>query len=306
MTPIVDVVIGLGFIYLLFSLVISTINEIIARWSKRRAVILWQSIAQLFQSRNFRNAFYFHPLIRSLGDGKYLPSYIPATTFALTVIDLTVELRPATRERAGETSIRQEFTANPGQEQEVKETLPAPTRVLLETLIGNTGGSAAGAQLGLENWFTEGTNRIIGVYKRHTYIYTLLLAVAVTLLFNIDTLQIANRLYYDSGLRTATASQAKDFVDASTGKGSPDFPSTIRQLRIPIGWSGVQGNDFYWKAYLATHPIARFFGYLLSALALSLGAPFWFDTLNKFVNLRQAGNKPGDRNLTNIITSRST
>ena len=30
----------------------------------------------------------------------------------------------------------------------------------------------------------------------------------------------------------------------------------------------------------------------LTALALSLGAPFWFDMLNKFINLRGAGDKP--------------
>jgi len=30
----------------------------------------------------------------------------------------------------------------------------------------------------------------------------------------------------------------------------------------------------------------HFLGYLLTALALSLGAPFWFDLLNKLVKLR--------------------
>ncbi|HTI08219.1 MAG TPA: hypothetical protein VL832_06670 [Puia sp.] len=38
-----------------------------------------------------------------------------------------------------------------------------------------------------------------------------------------------------------------------------------------------------WKSWL---------GWLLTALAISLGAPFWFDMLNKVVSLRAAGNKP--------------
>jgi hypothetical protein len=29
-------------------------------------------------------------------------------------------------------------------------------------------------------------------------------------------------------------------------------------------------------------------------LAISMGAPFWFDTLSKFVNLRGAGIPPGE------------
>ncbi|MBS1511136.1 MAG: hypothetical protein JST86_09860 [Bacteroidetes bacterium] len=42
-----------------------------------------------------------------------------------------------------------------------------------------------------------------------------------------------------------------------------------------------------------------FFGWLLTALAVSLGAPFWFDLLNRFIQLRTTGVKPkgnGDTN----------
>jgi hypothetical protein len=33
---------------------------------------------------------------------------------------------------------------------------------------------------------------------------------------------------------------------------------------------------------------------LWTGLALSLGAPFWFDTLQKFMNVRGAGKKPDE------------
>ena len=53
----------------------------------------------------------------------------------------------------------------------------------------------------------------------------------------------------------------------------------------------------YNKAYNCTgNPYqnngSRFWGWLLTALAISLGAPFWFDLLNRFVALRNAGKKP--------------
>jgi hypothetical protein len=35
-------------------------------------------------------------------------------------------------------------------------------------------------------------------------------------------------------------------------------------------------------------------GWLLTVLALSLGAPFWFDLLNKFMNVRFAGKSPDE------------
>jgi hypothetical protein len=34
------------------------------------------------------------------------------------------------------------------------------------------------------------------------------------------------------------------------------------------------------------------FGICISAVSLSFGAPFWFDLLMKFVNIRRAGKKP--------------
>jgi hypothetical protein len=37
-------------------------------------------------------------------------------------------------------------------------------------------------------------------------------------------------------------------------------------------------------------------GWLLSAIAISMGAPFWFDLLNKVVNVRNSGSKPSSAN----------
>jgi hypothetical protein len=38
--------------------------------------------------------------------------------------------------------------------------------------------------------------------------------------------------------------------------------------------------------------LAKLAGLLMTGLALSLGAPFWFDVLTRFVNVRSAGTKP--------------
>jgi hypothetical protein len=41
--------------------------------------------------------------------------------------------------------------------------------------------------------------------------------------------------------------------------------------------------------------LAKFFGLLLSVLAISLGAPFWFDVLSKLASLRAAGQTPDEK-----------
>ena len=38
--------------------------------------------------------------------------------------------------------------------------------------------------------------------------------------------------------------------------------------------------------------VAKFIGLLISILAVSMGAPFWFDVLNKLVNIRLSGTRP--------------
>ena len=43
------------------------------------------------------------------------------------------------------------------------------------------------------------------------------------------------------------------------------------------------GENFHWWSII---------GWLITALALSLGAPFWFDLLNKIIKLRNSGTKP--------------
>ena len=51
----------------------------------------------------------------------------------------------------------------------------------------------------------------------------------------------------------------------------------------------------YWecaKTGTPTVTLIKALGWMLTAAALTLGAPFWFDLLQKFVNLRGAGGKP--------------
>ena len=33
-------------------------------------------------------------------------------------------------------------------------------------------------------------------------------------------------------------------------------------------------------------------GWMLTGIAIAMGAPFWFELLGKFVNVRKAGSKP--------------
>jgi hypothetical protein len=77
--------------------------------------------------------------------------------------------------------------------------------------------------------------------------------------------------------------QKKPSVDAV----ADSIKSVEAQLRpLPIGWNfgSSDASVTFWLAKLA--------GLAITAVALSLGAPFWFDLLSKFMKIRGTGDKP--------------
>jgi hypothetical protein len=78
----------------------------------------------------------------------------------------------------------------------------------------------------------------------------------------------------------------------SPGAAEADSPRANAEFRVrPSGSSLLHFDTAAWKKLVQlvrTHGI----GWLLTALAASLGAPFWFDLLSKFMNVRQAGERP--------------
>lgn len=117
-------------------------------------------------------------------------------------------------------------------------------------------------------------------------------------------------------LATATANgdpEAKESAKAklATAEANEDadakFHAAVARLSetgIPIGWDVAQRRALgfggervkfcEWLSQHSTKLLELIAGWLLTALAASLGAPFWFDTLNRFVNLRNAGRPPGE------------
>ncbi|HEV7406799.1 MAG TPA: hypothetical protein VGO11_27870 [Chthoniobacteraceae bacterium] len=94
MTFILNLAIGLIFVFLVFSLVVTAANELLVSWLQQREKSLREGIGELLHDRNFVTKacdLYAHPLIGALSrkkDGQ--PSYIPKGTFVTALLDLLV------------------------------------------------------------------------------------------------------------------------------------------------------------------------------------------------------------------------
>lgn len=125
-----------------------------------------------------------------------------------------------------------------------------------------------------------------------------LFAIAVVLAgaLNVDSFTIGQRLWKDDALRSAVVAQAGATVSAkqaecAKGATSPvdaaaKCVSEVKRLGLPIGWTEATSPK-----HGLQYP-AKILGLLVTAFAVMLGAPFWFDFLGKASQLRSAGPKP--------------
>lgn len=78
--------------------------------------------------------------------------------------------------------------------------------------------------------------------------------------------------------------------------------SKLQDLSLPIGWTKAKDkslpasiyNDVL--TYFRNNAFYKILGWILSAVLISFGAPFWFNVLIKVVPLRKTGVKPATKN----------
>jgi hypothetical protein len=295
----INVAIGIVFIYLLFSLVVSAANEIILSAVAMRSRYLQEGIAELLQIHAQQSdpavadaikEFWNHPLIGSLSKGtKGRPSYIPSNLYVTVIIDLIT---------TGKFGGKQEGDNFIGMVARIQN--PDLKRAL-SALLADGDNDFARFKVELEHWFDTAMDRVSGWYKRFAQYCLLGIAVALAFLCNIDSIHIVQVLSSDHTVRDALVNQATEYIKAHPSlpqdqEDGLNLPAGLQKVEedaeqlsdasIPLGWDDRQ------QAYFQDHWLNALCGCLLTALAASLGGAFWFDTLNRIMNIRAAGKVP--------------
>ncbi|HBY54957.1 MAG TPA: hypothetical protein DEH15_21335 [Marinilabiliales bacterium] len=357
---IIDIVIGLVFIYLLYSLLATLIQEIIASHFGFRGKMLERAIFRMLEDETkfnskftsvlylFRKSgnggvkhsisyeYYKHPLILFLGerDNNGKPAYINKQTFSKVIVDLLrgKDVKPGDDIQSMIQKSLDEKTTNWGDAKISEQTLS-----YLKSIWADSQGDVPKFKVSLEAWFDETMDRASGWYKKHTQIVLFFVGLAISIVFNVDTLKIVDKLEKDPKLRQQIVQQADAFV-----QDHPNLDTDLMQQEIEYKKAVMRSmqidsslkksdkgtvledslklvkyrllkerkdtllnrsekiikNDIKnvnhslglgWEAYDSSSFLNIFYsliGWMVTALALSLGAPFWFDLLNRLMKLR--------------------
>lgn len=310
-----EVGIGLIFIWVLLALITSAVLDWISQAFKWRADMLMQAIGNLLTGKDLTSDpvtkqmvdyFYNQPLIKGLhsNGGKRLPSQIPSKQFASALFDVIIkagtEDSPANRAKPAFERLQESIQAIKNLEDSVggatKASLSNLAQAMDALLVDVTrkaeeaDHAIAEARDRVEEWFNDAMTRVGGAYKRRAQIASLIVGVALAAALNADALSIADTLWRQPLIRQALVAQAENFQlpegqQAASTQQIVDNYNELQGLSVPLGWSAdnLPANN------AAGGWALKITGILLSGIAAAQGAPFWFDVMRKLISLRSGG-----------------
>ena len=227
------------------------------------------------------NDLYASPLIRSLSDGKTSPSYIEPEFLARALINKYVTLD-------GDKKIAVVGSGPP----------------VIEVLAAEAGGDIERLRANIIDWFRALNERENGKYTRWSFFRLFLIGLAFAVVLDIDVVHITSTLWSKPELSEKLVAELEQAVPSlktadKAALGDEDrkklqdamltlWPTLSAELKnAPMyAWQRVPDSPPAWGI--------KAIGWLLTALATSLGAQFWFNLLSEALKLRATGRKPDD------------
>jgi hypothetical protein len=333
-SQILEVALGLAFLYFIFSLIASAVMEAVASFFALRAKTLQQGLLVLLDpevpaeekpgwwvrlgrtiaewfgkarasggSPELAKGFFKHGLIANLGRVTLLnpngsPSYVPAQRFSRSFLEALITLDgDAADTQLQMTSARIQASIQGIGNPIIKQTMGSFFNEIEEDITSGAiraSERVAALRGKVENWFDETMERVGGWYKRKAQAIIFISAFLIALGLNVDSVMVTNTLWTSPAIRSALANSASA-VEGGVDELDPVL-TEIGEFQL-LGWAEAGSDDpraLPTSADTTAWYVYKIIGLLITAFALSLGAPFWFQMLTKIVNLRGSGSKPED------------
>jgi hypothetical protein len=310
MEQILGVGIGIATVCLLLSILASHVQEVTAAFTSRRAATLELALQKMLEDPALYTSFASHPLIQNISfhppkflllkffsENRARPSYIASPLFSRVLL-ATLN----TRNNLAATDFPSLMGAMPA----------SPLKQRLQTLMAGIEKNPAACNAAIEQWYDGTMERVNGFYKRRTQWVLMLIGLILAIVCNANLFNVTSTLWLSTDARDSVAALAQIY-GCKSGEtcNAPNYEQARHDMEeklnpLPLGykhgsvkqyWSGLlNGTDETGKRIVYWDQIGSGLytlgGWLLTAVAVSLGAPFWFDMLNNFINLRINGAKP--------------
>lgn len=306
-----ETAIGMATLFFVLATTASVICEVISRWFGKRSKDLERCIGALLSGIDVKTA-------KDTADPKYQealdqvkktsvwaaaeaaagkslwrrgkskgPSYLSAKSFA----DAVVEYIATTTPKDGTVS----------------SAWPEKLRIRLETMVAEGRDDLVEVKAGLETWFDESMARAQGSYKRWATAVLFAVGLALAGAGNVSAMHAAQSLWADPVARVVLNDAAEKYVaDAATTPNDTAVESIgkatdlVAKVGFPVGWNAQakavwvdQGDLRIADSWAATRTqVSLLLGWLVTALLIMLGGPFWFDLLTRLMAVRGTGAKP--------------
>jgi hypothetical protein len=251
----IDVAISLVLVFLVFSIIVYIVQELVAVNFQYRGKMLWRAIAQLLDNAIFKDklsigkeglkipgtatpltdVFFSHPQIKALQrDDNTQASYIPAENVGIALVDLVARnanapsgdlfndfnngLQVLAKQFA---PVVKPFLPNPPGGGAVAGKQPAPPIVDVLQSITKVSASIDDLRKNIEKWYNEYMKRVTGWYQTHTVWTVRIIAVVVTLAFNLNCIRLVEDISKNSVLRSNLVGISERIAD---------HPATITDL----------------------------------------------------------------------------
>lgn len=303
-----EVAIGIVFVYVMAALVCSAFREGIAKLTNIRANTLEAELKVLLKSEDLMQKLYASQLLKPIREWKWLkwnnkPKQIAAEDFVTTLVDTLLDLDKADPKFA---AISQSI--NEIENVEIRNVLLSALNGARNRL-GKWGVKLDVARKSVEQWFDNSMSKLSAWYKKDTRVVIFVIGFFLCVFLNLDSIMMVKELYQNEALRNTVVAAAVEKVqpapvEENTKKESQtiisdtakelekqvnDLREGLEQLGFPLGWDfsttlaedprGIPDNQLDW--------LAKILGILVTTVAISMGAPFWFDLLRNLVSIRK-------------------
>lgn len=287
MLAILSIIIGIIFVLLLFSMLTSAVVEVYHAAFSSRGKHLQETLETML-GKEVCARFYEHSYFRQLSSATKpkstlkLPIWLEKGTFSSVLADV---LTPSD----SSLSIPER----------IKLVQNEDLRKVLDFLWRQSGGDVVVFQKKVEHWFADVMARAKDWFADATKWRLFFIGLALAAALNADTLQIYRSLSANAALRDELVENAADFMAKNPAPAAaPDTSKNFEQAKadflankqqyveiaqspLGLGWNSTTPLpiDFWgWLIKMA--------GWVLTGIAVTLGAPFWYDMLRKTLSIK--------------------